>query len=201
MSKPMTAQKLSIILALSLFGLIGIGIAGFIYSRNLLFAQATDTAKVTAQAASSNEELQALKGAQKTLDANKDIEVKAANLSTDSKSYLYQNRIVSDITNIANRAGIEVVSIEFTDATSNSTTTTTTTPVPTAAIGGLREITVNVTLHNPVSYDRLMAFMSYIEQNSTKMQIAKISMTNNGKDKDGVATVTSDIFNISVYVR
>lgn len=200
MSKPASPTKLTVGLSFVMVIVVGLGVAGFIYSKNLLQNEAQETAKISAKAASSNEEIQSLTSAQVVIDKNKDVELKAANLASDSTSYLYQNRITTDISSIASRAGVEVDGIDFA-TTSAAATATTTPPVTSILTGGVRETTFNVTVKNPVRYDKLMAFIRYIEQNSNKMQISKVSITSIAGAQNGAGMVTSDIFTVSVYVR
>lgn len=197
MSKPMTPAKLTLILSLIILIMIGLGVIGFVYSRNLLATQANEAATVSAKASSSNQEIQSLTNAQTILDANKDIELKAASLASDSKNYVYQNLITTDIGSIAARAGVEVTSLQFPVTVS---TTTTTSPVATIS-GGVKETSVDVTIKSPVQYEKLMAFIHYIEQNSNKMQLSRISMASSTGGQNGSGMVTCEVLTISVYVR
>lgn len=197
----MSPAKLTVILSFVMLVIIGLGVAGFIYSRNLLATQASETAAITAKAASSNEGVQSLTNAQAILDTNKDIELRAANLASDNKNYMYQNLITEDIGSIAERAGVEVTGWQFPVSSSTVSTSATTSPIATAISGGVKETTVDVSIKSPVRYDRLMAFIHYIEQNSNKMQLSKISITSSAGDKDGAGMVTCDVLTISVYVR
>lgn len=196
----MSPSKLSVILSFVMLIIIGIGVVGFIYSRNLLAIQAKDTAAVSAKANASNEGVQSLTNAQVILDANKDVELKAMNIASDSKNYLYQNLITDDIGRIAERAGVEVTGWQF--PVSSSTTSSSATASPTTMIsGGVKETTVDVSIKSPVRYDKLMAFIHYIEQNSNKMQLSRITMTSSPGAKDGAGMVTCEVLTVAVYVR
>lgn len=201
MSKPMSPTKLTVILAFVMLIIIGLGAVGFIYARNLLAAQASDTAALTAKAASSNEGVQSLTNALTVMDANKDIELKAANLASESRNYLYQNLITQDIGSIADRAGVEITGWQFPVSSSTGSTSATASPIATEISGGVKETTVDVSVKSPVSYAKLMAFVHYMEQNSNKMQLSKISITLDTNEKDGPGMVTCDVLTVSVYVR
>ncbi len=197
----MSPSKLTIILSFAVVVIIGLGVVGFIYSRNLLAAKASETASVSAKATSSNEGVQSLTNAQTIMNANEDIVLKAANLASDSKNYMYQNLITSDIGSIAERAGVEVTGWQFPISSSTTPAATATSPIATALSGGVKETTVDVSIKSPVQYDKLMAFIHYIEQNSNKMQISKVSITASPQDKNGTGMVACDVLTISAYVR
>jgi len=201
MSKQMSPSKLTVILSFVVVIIIGLGVIGFIYSRNLLATKASETAAVSATAASSNEGVQSLTNARTILDANKDIELKAANLASDSKNYMYQNLITSDIGSIAERAGVVVTGWQFPVSSSTTSTTGTTSAIATALSGGVKETTVDVSIKSPLQYDKLMAFIHYIEQNSNKMQISKVSITASPESKNSTGMVACDVLTISAYVR
>lgn len=201
MKKPMSPAKLTVILSFVMMIVIGLGVVGFVYARNFLAAQASDTATLTAKAASSNEGVQSLTNALTVMDANKDIELKAANLASESKNYVYQNLITQDIGSIAEHAGVEVIGWQFPVSSSTVSSSTATSPITTEISGGVKETTVDVSIKSPVRYDKLLAFVHYIEQNSNKMQISKISITLDTSPQDGPGMVTCDVLTVSVYVR
>jgi hypothetical protein len=117
----------------------------------------------------------------------------------DSQSYQYQNQIIGDLNDYANKAGIAITSIDFVADTPAATTTPpagTRTPT-TIAPAGVKSTSVSITLQNPVPYDNMLRFIHSIEQNLTKMQISKIGLA---KGSSGNA-VTSEILTIQVYIK
>lgn len=201
----LTAPLLRLILSLAIAVMISIGTAGFILIREELVKLASEANTLSAEVNASRYNLQNLKKLEAELARLKDAEQKAITIAAESKSYMYQNQIISDIYAMADKAGISIETIDFTSA-SAPTAPAATTPESTQTINGsvassgLNSTFANITVKNPVSYNSILAFVRYIELNSTKMQIAKIALVaqrENGTFKG----INSDAFNIEVYVR
>lgn len=213
-NKALTAGKLRYILMASLVLLFIIGGGGFYFAQNLLKGYAKETSTLNSQASVSDQNLEALRNIQAYLAAHEQDQELARRVVADSKEYRYQNEIVADISKFAGQSGISITAYNFTSDTSTGTTgggsTGTTTPPATGgtttpatpATGGvssLKSTKVNVTIKSPVNYAKLLDFISRIEQNITKMQIAGISLTRS--DEGGKSQVSSESFDIEVYIR
>ena len=195
--RPLTATMLRAILTATMFAILLLGAFGFGFANSKLHDVAIDVSHTTADASASRNNLQNLQKVEKDLKDKAEVVQRANSIIADSQSYQYQNQIITDINDYAAKAGITITNITFSTTTQpTGTTTQPTTPV-TPTPSGVRSMPVNVTLKNPIDYTSLLRFIKSIEQNLTKMQIAKINLS---KDA-GKNTVTSDTLTIQVYVR
>lgn len=210
----LTAERLRIILAVLLvLVLVGGGI-GFTYVQRLLGQYVADTNALNTKADLSSTNLQTLQKLQEYLAAHQDDVDLAKQVVAESKSYQYQNEIINDLTNFAQKSGVTITQFDFSStsqessgtpatappATGSSTTTapssgTTGTSAPAAS---LNSKSVTITIKSPVSYNSLLEFMHRIEQNVTKMQIEQVSLSS---DQAGSSKVAAQSFTIQVYVQ
>lgn len=194
--KDLSATKLRLILSLSLFFTIILGGVGFSIIHSTLDSFAVDVSHKVADAGASRDNVQSLQKIQQTLTNRQAVIQKVDNIVAESKSYQYQDQIITDLNNYASRAGVSITNINFTD--SQATAPAGSTPAPaTPAPSGVKSSSATITLANPVDYLKILRFITYIEQNLTKMQISKINLS---KDTSGKG-VTSEAFAIEVYVK
>ncbi len=199
----LTASRLRLILSIGLLLLIAAGVGGFIYLRGLLVIKADEAASVAAKAASSTSRLQALQNAKTTLDNNASIVEKANSMVASSHNYGYQDQIISDLRSIATQAGVQISATDFASvsgATAAPQPGQTATPVIVLP-GGVKQIKLTVTLKGPVRYDHLVAFLHYVEQNTLKMEIQKVSITNTNTPSGGYSMVNVDALTLGVYIK
>jgi hypothetical protein len=182
-------------LSVSLF-VIAIGAAVTIHFLNAGMDEfAGKVSRATADSVASQDNIKNLQKIQQELLANRDVIERTTSIVADSQSYEYQDQIITDLNDYANRAGISVTNIDFTSANASATTPTTpstATPAPT----GVKSTSVSITLKNPVVYENLLRFIHSIEQNLTKMQISRIGLT-----KDTTGNVSSEVLTIEVYIK
>jgi Sec-independent protein translocase protein TatA len=200
----LTPVKLRLMLSISLFLIVCIAAVLFYFAQSKLRAEATSISHTVVDAKASQNNLQTLQKIQSELQKYNETVGKANSIVAASQSYQYQDQIITDLKDYATAAGITIVNLDFsTTKTGTATPTTpatgTATPAPTApaAPAGVKSITVSATLANPVDYMSMLRFLNSIEQNLTKMQVSKISLSKSDKGN----AVTSDILTIEVYVR
>lgn len=201
----LTASSLRLILALTITIMISIGTGGFWLVREELVKLASEANELAVGVNASRYNLQNLKKLESELAKLRDAEQKATMIAAESKSYMYQNQIISDIYSMADKAGISIESIDFASPGSSQSSPAATpdgsqTVNGSVSTSGLKSTFANITVKNPVNYNELLAFIRYIELNSTKMQISKISLVSQTEGGAFVG-VNSDAFNIEVYVR
>jgi hypothetical protein len=218
----MTAVKLRLILIAAL-GLVMIaGGALFSFGYSLLSDKAKETSEVATQASSSNTKIQQLNATKKLLDSNTKAVERASKIVANSESYVYQDQIIDDLNRIANKSGIQILDITFTDATvtggANSATaapaagasssSAATTPTAGGAAGapaalspGVKAVSASVKISEKVQYDKMLDFLYAVEQNLTKMSISKVSLRKADGLVDGKPAVSTDQLTIEVYMR
>lgn len=180
--------------------------AGFIYFRGTLEKYADEISTVSSEAESTRSRVQQLQKTEIELKKHSVAIDRAARIVAESKSYQYQNQIINDITNYAERADVSITSFTFGDASNTPSA-----PAPAAAPpisnpqgpapGGAapKSTTVTINLGDSVPYENLLNFLTMIEKNLTKMQIANVSLS---KSSDGDANeVSLQSLNLEVYVN
>jgi hypothetical protein len=200
--KRLNATTLRLILSVSLFLIAAAGVAGFTFAKGYLQTVAIDTSHSVVDASASQDNLQTLQKIQKILVADKDVIARTSSIVADSQSYQYQDQIIGDLNNYASKAGISITNLDFSAATTAATPSPTTShPTPGSATPiqptGVKSTSVAVTLNNPVGYDNLLTFIRSVEQNLTKMQISRVSLSK-GTDSN---SVSSDVLTIEVYIK
>jgi hypothetical protein len=198
----MTAQKLRLLLIVSILVLIVLASAGFWLMRLQLIQYANEVQVSTAAASSSTQNLSTLEKLKTELTEDADTVARTKNIVADSKSYGYQDQIIKDINTYAERSGVSVSGYSFnSEGTATPTTGAAQGAAPAAAsaksVSGLKSISVSVNIKSPVKYTTIMNFVHSIEQNLTKMQLAGISFTKDPSSDN----VTASALTIEVYVR
>lgn len=197
--RPFRATSLRLILSISLFLVpIGGGVA-FHYAKVWLNEYAVATSHTVADASASQNTLQNLQAIEKQLQEKEDTVMRASEIVAESKSYQYQDQIITDLNSYATQAGISITNISFATAnTAQPTQGAATTPPQQAGLPtGVKSSQAVITLKNPVDYTNLLKFIRSIEQNLTKMQISRINLS---KEASGPG-ISSDALTIEVYVR
>lgn len=164
----------------------------FIYGS--LQSVATDVSHAVVDSSASQNNIQTLQQIKRELADKEDIIARAGDIVADSQSYQYQNQILNDLNGYASRAGIHITNIDFSATPSTTTPPATGTPV---APAGVKSTSVSVTLANPVRYNSMLRFIHSIEENLTKMQISKVSLSKGSTGN----TVTSETLTIQVYIK
>ncbi|MES2876519.1 MAG: hypothetical protein V4678_03560 [Patescibacteria group bacterium] len=206
MNGAMTAQRLRLILLISMLLLIAAMAGGFWFVQQGLKGYATTISSLNADAQSGDQNIQTLRSLETKLAEEQTTIATARSIVADNATYADQ--VINDITRIANESGVNITSFEFIDS-STTTLTAPSSPATTApAAGGAQPMattatpsgvtkkSVTVALESPLKYSTLMSFIQKIEANELKMQIPSVTMT---KEKDD--NVTTQTFSIEVYVR
>lgn len=199
----LSATRLRLILSISLFAIALIGGVAFAFINGQLKSYAVDISHKVIDANSSRDNVQTLQRIQQELANDKDIIARTNSIVADSQSYVYQDQIVSDLNKYANAAGITITNMDFSASTGGTGSTNTSAPTPTTnktatpAPSGVKSVSVSVTLKNPVGYENFLRFIRSIEDNLTKMQIQKVSLSKGTSGND----ISSDVLTIQVYTK
>jgi hypothetical protein len=195
----LSASGFRMILIICLFVVAAIGTVLFWLTDDYLRSFAIEVNHTTVDSNASQSNVQTLQQLKQKLTDNKAVVDRASSIVADSKSYQYQDQIIKDLNDYAAKAGITITNLDFSGAApSTAGTAQSKSPaVVTPVISGVKSVSVNVTLKNPVKYNNMLSFIQSIEQNLTKMQISKISLA---KDA-ATGNVTSEAFTVEVYTR
>ncbi len=180
--------------------LVAIGVGVFIYGRGVIENYALEAQQTAARANASSTELDHLKTTKVLLASRESTIKKTSLLTSDAKLYVYQDKIVADITKYAADAGIEVKNFSYTDvpaAPATATTTAATVPATGAAPANIKSRLVTFTVASPVDYNKMLNFIHSIEQGVFRMRIANIGLS---RSIDG-GSISSDALTIEVFVR
>ena len=198
----MTAVQLRMILISTILAIFVLGGIGFYFVQSQLNTFAINVSHANEDAATSNNDISILQTVQKKLADDQGNVERTKKIVADSKSYTYQDQIISDLNAYAARAGITITGYTF-DAGAGATTNTTggtaagTASPATPTIAGLKSTTVSVTLKAPTKYENLLNFVHSVEQNLTKMQVSGISLTKGQSSAD----VSTNVLSIEVYIQ
>lgn len=210
--KGLNASTLRLLLALSIVALLAVGVGLFVFAFQKLKESATDVQTINAQAASSSDNLTALRTLETKLGESAQSIQRAKDIVAESKSYEYQDKIIADLEAYAVASRLSVSSYSFAAGEGSAAsggapvTPAPATPAPAAAPGaaatpapatGLKSTTISLALAGGSNYENLMTFINYIEQNLTKMQLSGVSLTRD----DQTNAITSGELTIEVYIR
>lgn len=221
MNKPtLTPALLRVILSITLVLLFLIGIGIFLLGYKRLGVVNTDAQAVAAKARDSQSSINRLMTTKKMLQDNSATIDRANQLVSQSRSYVYQDQIISDINKYATESGISITDISFTDSkttavggssagattggsASTAASTGATAAAPMAGAGatpaGIKSMTAQVSIANPTSYSSMLTFIHLIEQSLFRMQVSKISLSRG--EAAGGDQISSNALTIEVFVR
>lgn len=207
-STKLTAPRLRLILSISLLVIIGIGGGIFQYGQRQLSSTAHTVAETGSQAEASQNDIQRLQTVQQQLQQDADVVQSASDIVAESKSYQYQNQIVTDLNSFAESAGVTITNITFTSSSSSPTPTSGSAPLnagtPDKMLPGqpstpsattLKTVSATISMQNPVNYSSFLQFTHDIEQNLTKMQLQSLSLASSA------GNLVSNDLTIQVYIR
>lgn len=209
-NKPMNARKMRVILSLTLVVVIAAVAGGFLYAHKNLTSYATAISQLNADAATGDQSIATLKRVEARLQQEQGTRIAAKSIITDSNTFA--ETVVADVTKIALESGVTITTLEYVDTPAAgtaaptaptattpppSTTPSTPTSAPTAGVpAGVTKKSISVTIQTPVNYQNLMNFISRIEANQLKLQIASLSLTGGANGQ-----VETQLFSIGAYVR
>lgn len=206
----LSAQKLRMLLLVTILLIITLSIGIFVYTKGVLTTYASEVQEVSDIAALSSQNLSSLATLEQKLASNKNAVERAKSLVAESKSYAYQDQIIKDINTFATKSNVSVTGYQFNGdtatgaAAASGSGAATTQPAEDAATdqtatqSGLKTISVAMTLKSPVAYKNVMDFIHLIEQNLTKMQLTGIAFA---KDTDSPNNLSVSSLTIEVYIR
>lgn len=205
----MTPVKLRVILSGILIVIGVIGVSAFIFGYNQINTRAQAAKQVAADADASRSSLQNLSTTKNFLEQNSATVAKAQQLVSQSELYVYQDQIIKDLNMYASRAGIQIVSISFSDTkpTTGAGGATSATPsaVPKVTLpAGVTSTSASLILKNPVQYEAILKFIYLIEQSLFRMQISNIGLSQaTATEGETIAPgqLASDSMTIEVYIR
>ncbi len=209
----LTAVSLQRLFLVGIFVLIVAAIFGFTALGDVLQNKALEVnhAQTDADIGSSN--VKQLEKLNRDLESHEDIVQRAKQIVAESQSYQYQDQIVQDINSFAGRAGITILGYNFGGQDDTTSSTQGSRPETSAATpgsptdspqsktnipAGVKTVTANITLKNPVPYSNFLRFLKLIEQNVTKMQITGISLSSDNNNPDQISNPTIGLI---VYTR
>lgn len=175
--------------------LVGVG---FYLAQSTLNDFAKSVSNQIADSNASDSKIQTLQRLKQELAKREDVAQRTASIVADSKSYEYQDQIISDLSAYARDAQLSIAEFNFTGTTPPKAGVGATATPAAPAPAGLKSTSVSVILRTPVSYVSLLRFINSIEQNLTKMQLERISLV---RSDDSPDAVSSEAFVIEVYIR
>ncbi len=192
----LTAVSFRLILSVLLCMIAAIIIAAALIGTSKLKDFSTEVSQAASDAKASQNSIQILQKIKQDLDSKKDVVDRAASIVADSKGYQYQDQIIKDLNGYAAASGLTITNFSFI-----TPATTAGKPIPTtgasAAPSGVKATSASITLKTPVDYIKLMQFIHSIEQNLTKMQLSRLTLSKGTASNE----ISTDILEIQVYIN
>ncbi len=197
-----------VLIAILLIVFLG-GISGFFYAVKNITDYTAKTNAYIQQASAGDKDLHNLTVLRDKLAESSSLVLKTHTVVAYSNRYRYQDTIIDDITAYAKACNIGISGYVFIDskATSTSPSTSPTTTAPTAPTptttpaGAVKTTTVDVSISSPCLFTDIMRFIQHIEQNTTKMKLAGISMSRETDKKYPEGSVNIQTVKIEAYIR
>lgn len=185
-----------LILSVLLFVIAAIIIVAVSFSNTKLKEYSTQVSQAASDASASQNSLQNLQKMKQELDSQKGAVDKAASIVADSQKYQYQDQIIKDLNDYAAASGLTITNFSFATATAPTAPVAGAAPAI-ATPSGVKSTSASITLKTPVRYVNLLQFIHAIEQNVTKMQISRISLSKGETPSE----VVTDALEIQVYIN
>src|SRR5687768_2151647 len=109
----LTATKLRVGLVISLFVIGAIEATIFTFAYGQLAQTATEVSHVVVDANASQNNLATLEKIKKILEDEKGVVERASSIVADSQSYQYQDQIITDLNNYANKNSVTITNVDF----------------------------------------------------------------------------------------
>lgn len=211
MKKTLTASLVRIIMSLLLLVIIIAMAAGTYFAYSALQKTADEVASMRIEATEVDKKIQNLLSLKEQLDDNSLAAKKAAQIVAESKSYMYQNQAINDLSIYASRAGVPITSFTFKDSSAktssgkssstsaaNKDSSASSAKAPgAAATSGPKTTTVSIQLGQDIVYENFLHFLHLIEMNVTRMQVSGVSLSV-GEDSKKISVQALDI---EVYIQ
>lgn len=211
MKKTLTASLARIIMSLLLLVIIIAMAAGTYFAYSALQKTADEVASMRIEATEVDKKIQNLLSLKEQLDDNSLAAKKAAQIVAESKSYMYQNQAINDLSIYASKAGVPITSFTFKDSSAktssgkssstsaaNKDSSASSAKAPgAAATAGPKTTTVSIQLGQDIAYENFLHFLHLIEMNVTRMQVSGVSLSV-GEDSKKISVQALDI---EVYIQ
>lgn len=209
-----TPSQFRIILAVAMVILVAISVGVSFYSQSIIKNFASEVNESSIAATNSSTEIERLKNTKAILANRATTVAKTKQLVSDTKLYVYQDKIVYDLNQYARDAGVSIKSITFADtkeintsangtptppstgSNASSQGTSSSAPAEASSASSVKTRTASIILNNPIDYYKLLNFIHSIEQGLFKMQISSVNLSKNSE-----GGVNTDTLTIEVYVR
>lgn len=193
----MSAAKLRLVLSITVVMLIGLMAVGFYFGQDWLRTMAISVSHTVADSKVSGGDVQSLKKLQAELATRQSIVAKASSIMASSQNY--QSQTIQDLDKYAADANISISNYSFAQPAAPAAPVAGATTAAPPAAPAASSTTVTITLASPLSYTKLLKFMTAIEGSLPKMQISSINLGRvAGSDHDSVRT---EQLTIEVYTQ
>lgn len=198
----MNAIKLRVVLSLAFIVVLLVNIGLAYASIGFIKSTAATVQEDMVRAEKSDGDAELMRRKISVLNENREVSSLAAQIVGKRESYEFQNEAFKDLLSIARRAGVSINRYSFSDSPTGAAPSVSSNPgsQPTAGsnASGFSPTYITLTLDNPVDYRSFLNFIHYIEQNLTKMQIGRISLSGGASNSNEAVT---DSLTVEVYTK
>jgi len=186
----MNALRLRIVLVIGLVLLLAAVVLGVWWLQGQLAVNVGNTDHARTDSEIAQLDVEKLRRLESQLEQQKDVVERADQIAATADNYRYQDQVVKDIENYANRHQITVSNFDFSGGAQ-----------PGSAAGspaGTIRTPFSVSLRGPLSFDKFMNFLRDIENNLTKLQVSSLSLT---PIADDPKMVSNPSLSLVVYLK
>lgn len=167
---------LRFMLAFVMIVIVGVAVAGFVYSYRQLDTYAVEVSHKKADDVASSNSLQVLQATKTGLAANQQAITRARSITATGE--LPQFVAIRDVKAYAARNHLVLQSIDFVSNSQTPAASSTTPTTPTQAVpAGAQSVDISISFAGEVNYKDYLQFLSDIEYNIPKMQVDGIKLS------------------------
>lgn len=194
----LTPSRARIVLSLIFIVVVMAIFGGSYYVYTFLSGIASEVSVMRGDVASADAKVRNTELLKKQMEDNKEIMEKARWLVGETKMYKYQNQIINDISVIASKSGVSVKSFVFDNSTISGSKKSSQKSSSSKSSPQMKSTLVSIELNGSNEYTKILHFMSLLEQNTTRMQMLGVSLS---QEKDENGDLKIQTIDMEVYVR
>ena len=188
--KGLNAKQFKIMLIVAIVVSLAATGAGFYFMLQQLRTFAVETDTLNKESSSSSQRLNQLRELDKYLTEHADDIKRAADITSSTEGYRYQDDFVKELSRLGVQSGVDVtnftlrklVTSRVESATPDAGSTTGLTEgsesIPSVPSSQVSSISCTVTIRSPVAYEKFITFLKLLEANPKRMQVTSVNIGN-----------------------
>jgi len=193
----MSPKNMNLALKISLVAIAVIILSGVFLADSKLSNLAVNTSKLKAEIEVTNKKLENYELTKVKIDELSYVKDLAAKILPQSED---QSVVVAELSDFAKRSNLTTGSISFVvdDTLVSKDPAAAAAAAKTKAPDGVKIVPVKFTVSGSASYEDVLSFLKYIEQNRRKMQVTEISLTPDSENKGSLKEIS---ISLNLFVK